>query len=145
MQETVRDYQRRHLTKLIREVSELYGGEPTYVNKHTGEIVGACFLDEYIAEVIKEWSNDLCAAIACFEDLKTQAFITQQKITPKVDSLHLGHSLGHAAFREHYERLEREDSGKLMAETRKEVPRQVTGSTEGVVWRGRKRKAKGRR
>lgn len=68
----VTDYQRRKLVTLIREVSELHGGEPEF-DPHTGEVLGEIFLNEYIAEVVKEWSNDLVTAIACFEDVKARA------------------------------------------------------------------------
>jgi len=87
-QSTIDDYNRRKLVKLIIEVSRLHGGDDDE------------FLSEYIAQVIKEWSNNLLAAIACFEDLKANAKWTQpakRVIEPYQ---------GHRAFREHYEQLE---------------------------------------
>jgi hypothetical protein len=37
------------------------------------------FLDDYIAEVLFTWKNDLQSAVICFEDLKTQALALGKK------------------------------------------------------------------
>ena len=58
--EQVREYQRRELIKLIRQVSANYGGDDEQ------------FLNEYIAEVLDTWKNDLPAAVKCFTELAEQ-------------------------------------------------------------------------
>lgn len=58
----VMDYQRKRLITLIREVDALYDGNDE------------AFLQEYIAEVLKQWSNNMQEAINCFEGLKVSAF-----------------------------------------------------------------------
>jgi hypothetical protein len=52
-----RNYATEQLRALIRKVSVSYGGDD--------EI----FLEEYIDDVIREWSHDLDKAIACFNSL----------------------------------------------------------------------------
>lgn len=59
--EQIMEHQKKRLIELIREVSNLHGGDD------------AEFLDEYIAAVLKEWSNKLHTAILCFEGLRDQA------------------------------------------------------------------------
>lgn len=116
---TIDDYNRKRLANLIKEVSTLHGGEPEF-DPRTGEVLGEFFLDEYIAEVLKEWSNDLPKAIACFSDLKLQAIGLKGVETKRVA---VEKSQGHGAFRHHYERLEREKSGKCLATQGKDVSR----------------------
>lgn len=62
----VMDYQRRRLVELIKEVSDLNGGDDP------------AWLAEYTAEVLKDWSDKLHSAIICFEDLKQQALARQK-------------------------------------------------------------------
>ncbi len=110
-QSTIDDYNRRKLVNLIREVSALHGGEPEF-DKYSGEVLGESFLADYIAEVLKEWSNDLVNAIACFEDLKAQAVNLSRysRNVPKREVREIPKVKGHGAFREHYEQLEKQQA-----------------------------------
>jgi len=82
----VRDYHRKKLIGLIQEVSSLCGGNAND------------FLNEYIAEVLNTWENDLVAAIAVFEDLKTQASKLASKDAKSDVTSKDGTFRGHAAF-----------------------------------------------
>jgi len=93
-QATIKGYHRKKLAQLIYEVSEVSGG-------NTND-----FLNEYIAEVLNTWENDLVAAIAVFEDLKTQASKLASKDAKSDVTSKDGTFRGHAAFREFYEQLE---------------------------------------
>lgn len=48
------------LRLLIKKISLNYGSDDEQ------------FLDDYISDVINEWSNDLDAALACFRDISVQ-------------------------------------------------------------------------
>lgn len=54
------DYLQKKLVSLIRQVSVNYGGDDEQ------------FLNEYIAEVLDTWKNDLPAAVKCFTELAEQ-------------------------------------------------------------------------
>jgi len=88
---TIHDYNLGRLANLIKDVSDLHGGDDPQ------------FLAEYIAEVTKEWSNDLNKAIDCFEDLKQQAI----------------NLYGNYTFKEYHERL-----AKQKARERMDTPQQ---------------------
>lgn len=60
-EQLLNNYRRQKLINLIIEIDQLWGGSDQK------------FLDEYIAEVLKEWSNDLQSAIRMFETYKKQA------------------------------------------------------------------------
>lgn len=90
---TLHDYNLRRLANLIKEVSDLHGGDDE------------AFLAEYIAEVSKEWSNDLNKAIVCFEDLKKQALDLYGNLT----------------FKEYHERLAKQKTRERMDKTQQEV------------------------
>jgi len=64
--EMLNDYQRRKLINLIRQVSANYGGDDEQ------------FLNEYIAEVLDTWKNDLPAAVKCFTELAEQKGMTKK-------------------------------------------------------------------
>ena len=100
-QKLINEYQRKRLVTLIREVSELHGGEPTH-DPHTGEVLGDIFLAEYTAEVLRDWANDLQSAVKCFEDLKQQALDLKKYAPIKKESKVVTPSTGHGAFKEHY-------------------------------------------
>ncbi len=57
----MQDYKRRKLVTLIREVDQMWGGDDEE------------FLNEYIAEVLHTWENDIDKALICFTDLHKQA------------------------------------------------------------------------
>jgi len=73
MTKQITDYQQkqnyyvRKLVPLIRDVSSLWGNDSEQ------------FLDDYIAEVLFTWKNDLQSAVICFEDLKAQALALGKK------------------------------------------------------------------
>lgn len=93
-QSVIDEYNRKKLINLIREVSDLWGGDEEK------------FLDEYIAETVKQWSNNLQAAIDCFTELKAQAvMLTPIDVRSKLTSKEV-RTQGHKAFRDHYDRME---------------------------------------
>jgi len=62
----MQDYYQRKLIELIRQVSANYGGDDEQ------------FLNEYIAEVLDTWKNDLPAAVKCFTELAEQKGMTKK-------------------------------------------------------------------
>lgn len=115
----VMDYQRKRLLTLIREVSALNGGDDE------------AFLEEYIAEVLKEWSDRLYTAIRCFESLKVaeklHVKLLRQPIWQPVK--------GHPVFREHYARLERTQDRERLVEEGQGLPSQNLWCATGVIRR----------
>jgi hypothetical protein len=87
----LKDYQKRKLVTLIMEVDELHGGNDVD------------FLNEYVAEVLSNWANDLQLGIDCFEDLKAQA-LALGKTFKQPEKPEIKTRTYHPAFREHYER-----------------------------------------
>jgi hypothetical protein len=84
------EYRRRKVANLVKEVSDLHGGD------------SAEFLQEYIAEVLHTWANDLQSAITCFEELKKQA-LNRLTLLSTQPALKTHERTPHKAFRKHYE------------------------------------------
>jgi hypothetical protein len=58
---------RNHLERLIRKVSEMYGGDDSK------------FLEDYVKDVINEYGDNLDVAIDCFESITGKDALCEQR------------------------------------------------------------------
>ncbi len=79
---------------MIREISDLYGGDDED------------FLNAYIEELLKEWSNRMGELMCCLEDLHKQALVIGRKRKNRdVGAVDISPVRGHGAFKGSYDKV----------------------------------------